>query len=152
MHDCKNDDIVFPGWVSSHSLDELLTHAMLFVLPSDLEGLSRALLDAMGAGVCVLTSDIPESLEVVNGAGFTFQAGDVNDLKRKLRTLIADSHLRDVAGQSALRQIKRQYLWPGIAQQVEQVYLELAGRRKPVTALPILEPIPAAESEIPRAG
>jgi len=32
---------------------------MLFTLPSDLEGLSLALLDAMGAGVCTLTSDIP---------------------------------------------------------------------------------------------
>jgi len=35
----------------------------LFVLPSDIEGLSLALLDAMGAGVCVLTSDIAENCE-----------------------------------------------------------------------------------------
>ena len=52
-------------------MDELLTNAMLFVLPSDLEGLSLALLDAMGAGVCVLASDIPENREVVDGSGFT---------------------------------------------------------------------------------
>jgi glycosyltransferase involved in cell wall biosynthesis len=45
-------------WVSGETLDELLTNAMIFVLPSDLEGLSLALLDAMGAGVCVLTSDV----------------------------------------------------------------------------------------------
>jgi len=31
---------------------KVLTNAPLFVLPSDLEGLSLALLDAMGAGVC----------------------------------------------------------------------------------------------------
>jgi len=152
MHDCKNGNIVFLGWVSGHSLDELLTHAMLFVLPSDLEGLSLALLDAMGAGVCVLTSDIPENLEVVNGAGFTFRAGDVNDLEHKLRTLIADSHLRDVAAQSALHRIKQQYLWPGIAKQVEQVYLELAGRRMPVAALPVRETLPVAESATSRAA
>src|SRR5580658_2814179 len=40
-------------WVSGEALDELLTNAMVFVLPSDLEGLSLALLDAMGAGLCV---------------------------------------------------------------------------------------------------
>ena len=49
------------GWVSGTVLDELLTNAMIFVLPSDLEGLSLALLDAMGAGLCVLASDVPEN-------------------------------------------------------------------------------------------
>src|SRR5271170_6888276 len=44
-------------WVAGEVLDELLTNAMIFVLPSDLEGLSLALLDAMGAGLCVLSSD-----------------------------------------------------------------------------------------------
>ena len=48
---------------------------MLFVLPSDLEGLSLALLDAMGAGLCVLASDIPENREAVEDAGFTFRQG-----------------------------------------------------------------------------
>ena len=51
-------------------------NAALFVLPSELEGLSLALLDAMASGVCVLTSDIPENNEVVEGAGFTFHRGD----------------------------------------------------------------------------
>jgi glycosyltransferase involved in cell wall biosynthesis len=56
-------------WIGyrGEALDELLTNAMLFVLPSDLEGLSLALLDALGAGVCVLASDIPENRELVDG-------------------------------------------------------------------------------------
>src|SRR6185369_8889943 len=69
-------------------LEELLTNAMLFALPSDMEGLSLALLDAMGAGVCVVTSDIPENRELVDGAGFTFRRGDVEDLERILQMLL----------------------------------------------------------------
>ncbi len=83
------DRVVLLGYVAGEDLDELLTNAMLFVLPSDLEGLSLALLDAMGAGVCVLTSDIPENLELVHDAGFTFQRGSVDDLERMLRLLIS---------------------------------------------------------------
>jgi glycosyltransferase involved in cell wall biosynthesis len=68
-----SDRIRMLDWTSGEALDELLTNAMLFVLPSDLEGLSLALLDAMGAGLCVLTSNVPENREVVEGAGFTFR-------------------------------------------------------------------------------
>src|SRR5438132_5862840 len=67
-------------WVSGETLDELLTNAMIFVLPSDLEGLSLALLNAINTGLCVLTSDVPENREVVEGAGFTFERGDSADL------------------------------------------------------------------------
>jgi glycosyltransferase involved in cell wall biosynthesis len=54
-----SDRIRMLEWVSGDTLDELITNAMIFVLPSDLEGLSLALLDAMGASLCVLTSDVP---------------------------------------------------------------------------------------------
>lgn len=116
-------------WVAGDDLEELLTNAMLFVLPSDLEGLSLALLDAMGAGICVLTSDIPENCELVEGAGFTFRRGDVNDLERMLRLLISDSAVRKAAGRAAQARITERYLWPDIAAQVESLYWRLIGWR-----------------------
>ena len=94
-------------WVSGETLDELLTNAMVFVLPSDLEGLSLALLDAMGAGLCVLTSDVPENREVVDGAGFTFQRGSAADLADRLRFLIANPAVREAAGRMAKKRIER---------------------------------------------
>ena len=81
--------VFFPGSQASE-LEELLSNAALFVLPSEIEGMSLALLDAMAAGVCVLTSDIPENKEVVEGAGFTFHRGDQADLERMLDLLIHD--------------------------------------------------------------
>jgi glycosyltransferase involved in cell wall biosynthesis len=76
---------------------------MIFVLPSDLEGLSLAPLDAMGAGLCVLTSDVPENVEVVDGAGFTFKRGNSADLADRLRFLIANPAVRRAAGMMAKR-------------------------------------------------
>jgi glycosyltransferase involved in cell wall biosynthesis len=76
------------------------SNAALFVLPSELEGLPLALLNAMAAGVCVLTSDIPENNEVVDGAGFAFHRGEQTDLERRLDLLI---HNPDLRRQSAAR-------------------------------------------------
>jgi glycosyltransferase involved in cell wall biosynthesis len=118
------------GWVSGADLDELLTNAMIFVLPSDMEGMSLALLDAMGAGLCVLTSDVPENREVVEGAGFTFHAGDVTDLSDRLRLLIANPALREAAGRAARKRIEQRYHWDGIAVQIEKVYLDLLNLRQ----------------------
>ena len=94
-------------WVSGEALDELLTNAMMFVLPSDLEGLSLALLDAMGAGLCVLSSDVAENREAIEDAGFTFRRGDAADLADRLRFLIANPAVREAAGQAAKRRVRR---------------------------------------------
>ena len=114
-------------WVSGGTLDELLTNAMTFVLPSDLEGLSLALLEAMGAGLCVLASDVPENREVVDGAGFTFRHGDAPDLAEKLRSLIVNPVLREAVGTTARVRVQEQYQWPAIAGEIEKVYFEMMG-------------------------
>lgn len=117
-------------YASGEAFEELLTNAMLFVLPSDIEGLSLALLEAMAAGLCVLTSDIPENRELVDGVGFTFKSGDAADLERMLRLLMADVDVREAAGRSARRRIEEQYLWGEVARQVERVYLETVGWKR----------------------
>jgi glycosyltransferase involved in cell wall biosynthesis len=114
-------------WVSGAALDELLTNAMVFVLPSDMEGLSLALLDAMGAGLCVLSSDVAENREVVADAGFTFRRGDAADLADRLRFLIANPSVREAAGLAAKRRVRENYQWPRIAAEIERVYLETMG-------------------------
>ena len=105
----------------------MLSHAAIFVLPSDLEGLSLALLDAMAAGVCVLASDIPENLEVVSGVGFTFRRRDTSDLARVLDVLVHRPALRQQAGEHARQRIRQQYQWPDIARSMQALYLSLLG-------------------------
>jgi glycosyltransferase involved in cell wall biosynthesis len=117
-------------WVSGETLDELLTNAMVFVLPSDLEGLSLALLDAMGAGLCVLTSDVPENREVVDGAGFTFQRGSAEDLADRLRFLIANPAVREAAGRMARSRIEEEYQWQKVAEDIEKAYFRVMGRER----------------------
>jgi glycosyltransferase involved in cell wall biosynthesis len=139
-----SDRIKILDWVSGGALDELLTNAMVFVLPSDLEGLSLALLDAMGAGLCVLGSDVAENREAIDDAGFTFRRGDVEDLADRLRFLIANPAVREAAGQAAKRRIREHYQWPQIASEIERVYFEMmnwelagAPARRPIGRAPV---------------
>ena len=124
----QSEQVLFVDWVYGLALDELLTNAALFVLPSDLEGLSLSLLDAMGAALCVLTSDIPENREVIQDTGFTFQPGDAADLARMLSLLLSDARARALAGRKAQARVREHYLWPRIAAQIAHSYLELTNR------------------------
>ena len=119
--------ILLLDWVAGEALEQLLTNAALFVMPSDIEGLSLALLDAMGAGVCVLASDVPENRELVDGVGFTFRHGDEHDLSRMLQLLLADGEIRERAGQACQQRVREQYLWPRITREIEHEYFRVMG-------------------------
>jgi len=122
-------------WVAGEDLDELLTNAAIFVLPSDLEGLSLALLDAMAAGVCVLASDIPENQEVVGGIGFTFRHGNRSDLSRVLDLLIRNADLRRESAAKCEQHVRQHYLWPDIASSIEKAYYKVLDRSHPAEAV-----------------
>jgi len=139
LRQLAGDRVKFIDWLSGDALQELLTNAAIFVLPSDLEGLSLALLDAMAAGVCVLASDIPENRELVDGVGFTFQHGNLSDLERMLQMLWADPEMRQLAGEAARLRVQESYLWPWIAEAVERSYISALER----TRTPAVQPATA---------
>jgi glycosyltransferase involved in cell wall biosynthesis len=131
----ESEQIRLLPWVSGEDLNELLSNAALFVLPSDLEGLSLALLEAMAAGVCTLTSDIPENQEAVSGSGFTFKRGDQSDLTRVLDLLIRNPALRRQMAAKAEQQVQEKYLWPDIARSIEKAYYKVLEGGRPADAL-----------------
>jgi glycosyltransferase involved in cell wall biosynthesis len=120
-----SEKIKILDWVAGETLDELLTNAMIFVLPSDMEGLSLALLDAMGASLCLLTSDVPENREAVEGAGFTFRRGDSQDLAVQLQFLIANPAFRNAAGRVAKARVGERYSWQKIALDIQRAYRKM---------------------------
>ena len=142
--------IRFLPWVSGEDFEELLSNAALFVLPSALEGLSLALLEAMAAGVCVLASDIPENREVIQTTGYTFRSGDLDDLQRMLDVLVHNPELRRQAAARERQRIQDHYQWPEIAQSIEQTYYNVlgwpAGEHLPQVS------VGAASSALPASG
>lgn len=124
----RSDKVRIFDWASVDDLRQLLDHAMLFVLPSQVEEISPILLDAMAAGVCALAGNTPENCEVVDGAGFTFRHEDVGDLERMLRLLISDQRLRRSGARRGQQRVRERYLWSTIAADMERVYQEMVGR------------------------
>jgi glycosyltransferase involved in cell wall biosynthesis len=115
----------FLGYVYGDVLDELYSNARLFVLPSDIEGLPIALLEAMSFGNCCLTSDIPENLEVIGDEGVTFRKGDVDDLAAKMASLLDRPERCRNLGDRARRHVLETYDWDGVTLHTEAIYYSL---------------------------
>jgi len=125
LHNLAAEDsrVKLVGGLYGDDKAEAFSNAGLFVLPSTIEGLSLALLEAMSYGLHPLTSDIPENADVVVPAGgTTFKVGDAGDLAEKLRVLLAQPE-RLLGQASAIREhVAANYAWSSIAEQTERVY------------------------------
>jgi glycosyltransferase involved in cell wall biosynthesis len=142
LRQAADDRIVFTGDADRELLAELYAHAQMFVLPSDLEGMSIALLEAMFAGLPVLVSDIPQNACVVQDAGLQFRAGDADHLREVLSRALRDPGQLADLGQRSVEQV-RPFQWSKVVQQLERVYADCAG---------VTLPEVAAVSEVPGAG
>ena len=120
-----SDRIHFLGYVAGEALQELLSNAAIFVLPSSIEGLSIALLEAMSYGNCVVTSDIQENKELVDGRGFTFANGNAPDLTRLLNSLLGDPRTRAATGARAKAWVHQEFSWVDVAARTERLYQSL---------------------------
>lgn len=115
-------DIVFTGYQTGKTLDQLFLNAYIYVHPSESEGLSITILEAMSYGKCVLISDIAENLEAMGNFGFYFKTGDINDLKNKLEKLLASPNIVSEMGEKAREFVKREHNWDEIAKKTLEVY------------------------------
>ena len=115
--------IIFTGFVQGQALEELYSNAYIYILPSDLEGMSLSLLEAMSYGNCCMVSDIPECVEVVEDRAVCFRKGDINDLKSKLQTLCDDKLLVSGYKETAADFVCGKYDWRQVTQQTADLYM-----------------------------
>ena len=124
-----NPNIIFTGKQSGKSLQALFEHAYLFVQPSLYEGLSIALLEALSYKQAVLASDIPENLEVMKDIGFTFAAGDVQDLATKLDFLLVHPEIVKQYKELGRDHVAENYNWDTITQSTLAIYKHLTDKQ-----------------------
>ncbi|HOI73754.1 MAG TPA: glycosyltransferase family 4 protein [Syntrophales bacterium] len=123
--------ILFPGFVTGEPMQELFSNAYLFCLPSTLEGLPIALLDAMNYGNCCVSSDIPENLEAIEDHGYAFRNRSIEDLHRVLADLLAHPEKVDDKKSAAMAHVRKNYSWDRVTCQMEALYFDLVRNRRP---------------------
>jgi glycosyltransferase involved in cell wall biosynthesis len=130
-----DDRIVMAGYVYGDAKAQLFANARAFVLPSLLEGLPIALLEALSARLPIVASSIPPNVQVLGGEGDgvrLFPPGDHASLKRGLEWAVDPAGLdtRCDAAATLAGDVLARYDWAEIAARTEAVYEDVLRRRR----------------------
>jgi glycosyltransferase involved in cell wall biosynthesis len=123
--------IIFTGYVSDwRERRRILRAADIFVLPSSIEGLAQAMLEAMATGTAVIATDVGADAEALHGAGIVIDLAAMEaQLPLALRTLIEyPDFRRDLAVRARQRAVTHYSLETNIDRVVD-LYRDLTKRK-----------------------
>jgi glycosyltransferase involved in cell wall biosynthesis len=123
VHDYGLDEsVMFMGRVAN--VKDYLYAADVFLLPSLVEGLSNALLEAMAVGLPCIASDIPGNKQAIehNADGLLFESDNAKALANMIARVLSTSELAMRLGTQARRKIAQAYSIEAVVEQYLALY------------------------------
>jgi len=119
--------VVFTGFLPEADLPRLYAVADVAVFPSLYEPFGIVALEAMAAGVPVVTSDIGGFREVVRHGetGLHTWANNPHSLAWGINQVLSDPRLAARLRREGLREVRARFSWDGVAEQTLAVYREV---------------------------
>ena len=127
----SNVNIVMTGFLTGKPLQELYSHAGLFVLPSYYEGLPIALLEAMSYGLPCVASDISANRNTGLNEDRFFTPNSPRELSTMIEQFISTPFTQEEK-ERQLQMIADKFDWNKIAEKTLEVYerVRLMGNRQ----------------------
>jgi glycosyltransferase involved in cell wall biosynthesis len=118
-----SDCVLFSG--KRNDIPQILSILDVFLIPSLVEGLPMAMLEAMAAGKTIIASRVGEIPEVIEDGknGLLVDAGSVHEIEQAVeRVLLADPYLRKQFGENARKTVITKYSSKSMAEKYSHLY------------------------------
>lgn len=122
--DTKDVNIKFWGFLDNQSAEirDLYETSSIFVFPSESENFPVVLLEAMAAGLAIITTRGTGCAEVVGDAAILVEPRDSDGIRSRLEALVADPAMIDALGTRARRRLEECFSWKTVANQYLAIY------------------------------
>lgn len=125
----KSIDIIFTGFASGELKKQLFSHALALIQPSTMEGMPVSVLEAMGYGIPVISSDIKELTDIIFDKDLVFKKNNVNDLKSILKKFLKDYKQHKDLAIERKEEVSKMYSWDSIANQFDELFQTIKQRK-----------------------
>lgn len=118
--------IIFHGWLDNKSdkYRQLLASASIYCLVSSFENAPVSILEAMGNGCAIITSDGTGCEEMIGDSGILVPSENPSDLRSSIHRLISNEQLIAQYGARAFERVQQKFTWTAIGKQYENVLKE----------------------------
>lgn len=118
------------GFINNKSpeLKELYETSSIFVFPSEAENFPICLLEAMVAGLAIITTKNTGCAEVVGDAALLVEAKNVADIKAAYKKLVDDEALRKELGKKARKRVEELFSWDRVTNDTSHVYERIGNK------------------------
>lgn len=123
-------DVRFRGWLDNESaeLRELYETSSIFVFTSQHENFPVNLLEAMTAGMAIVTAEDPGSSEVVGDAAVLVPDSQPDHLFSTLQYLVQNPSRCKEMGAKARQRLEANFIWPTIAGRYQAMFERVLGQ------------------------
>jgi len=124
LAESQRNRVVFHGWLDNRSpaLTELYESSEIFVLPSERENFPVSLMEAMAAGLAIVTTRGTGCAEVVGDTALLVEPGDPAQMRAALLALIRDPERARRLGRAARRRVESEFSWRSVAERYLGLY------------------------------
>lgn len=119
------DNIIFTG--ARNDIPEILSTMDLLLVPSEQEGFSVVILEAMASGIPVVATDVGGNAEAVvhNKSGFIHSFGDLSSLSNSVVKLINAKEMRIRFGAAGRSILNQKFTMSKTVSETESLYADL---------------------------
>lgn len=118
------ENLMFPGWVRGSQKEELLINSDIFFLPSYTEGMPMSILDAMGYGLPIISTNVGGIPKLVkeDGNGKLYAPGDALRMAEGIRELLENTNQRVEYGKKSREIVEDRYSLEKHLEKIEAIY------------------------------
>ena len=133
-------NVDFPGWVQNDAKDKLFRESKLFLLPSYTEAMPMSILEAMGYGLPIVSTNVGGIPQLVKHGynGYLYAPGSIDEMSSSIICLLQDEDKVLNFGKNSFDIIKNDYSLGKHIENIIRVYEEIINENEKYQKKPII--------------
>ncbi|WP_048062038.1 glycosyltransferase family 4 protein [Methanocorpusculum labreanum] len=120
-----NQKIKMVDFIPNDELQIIYEESMIFISPSLAEGVPKTMLEAMVCGLPVISTDLPQLVDIVEGCGIIIPCRDPSAICHALEQMTTDPQFMAQCGENGRTKVLSNYDWRDTVEKTNELFTKL---------------------------